>query len=95
MFLLRRAGATRNGRRRSSVDLNLGGGIRGRCWVGGAIIARVGRLGGRSALTGSVRLSPSSVVVPAKIENINGTLERGCAGKSIPKKSRLKGGCLV
>ena len=56
---------------------------------GGCDCRRGGPVGERSALMGSVRLSPSSVVLPAKIENINGNFELGCEGKSIPKKSSL------
>ena len=42
-------------------------------------------------LMGSVQLSPSFVVLPAKIENINGNYERGFKVESIPKKLILSG----
>ena len=48
-FLLRRAGETWNGRGRSSMDLYLGGGIRGRVVIDGLIVAGAGGLGSRSS----------------------------------------------
>ena len=51
-------------------------------------MSRVGPVGERSALLCSVRLFPCCVVLPTKIENINGNCERGCKGKLILKKSK-------
>ena len=53
---------------------------------GGHDCRGVGPVGERSTLMGYVRLSPSYIVLPSKIQNRNGTFEQGCKGKSIPKK---------
>ena len=58
---------------------------------GGARCIRGGNVGERSTLVGSACLSPCSIVLSAKSENRNGNCDRGCKGKSIPKKSSLNG----
>ena len=48
-------------------------------------------VGEQILLLGSVRLSPSYVVMPAKSENIYCNFEQGREGKLIPQKPSLSG----
>ena len=50
-----------------------------------------GAVGERSALVGSVRLSPCSVILSMKSENRRRNCGRGSEGNLIPKKSSLTG----
>ena len=59
-------GSTRNERGKSSMDLNLGGGDKREMRGGGSDCCEGESFGERSALIGSARLSPSSVVLPTK-----------------------------
>ena len=54
----------------------IGQGYKRKIWGGGSDFLWGGQVGERSALVGSARLSPSSVVLPDKSDNRNGYCEQ-------------------
>ena len=82
-----------NGRGRSILGINLGGNIRGRCGVGGAIFTGVGRLGSRVRSWGLRAFTLLLLSCPQKVR-IKWQLwarMQGCKENSIPRKSSLSG----